>query len=179
MKRAAVVYVLAAGVLFICSIASGQSASDPAPAEPPPAGMPSEPPIFEQAPSQPPSEPPPAAPPSEAPPSEPEPAESPPAGDKRPLRLYQTNDGVSVLSNRHDDPEPPPETDAGAAKSPPVEAPAAEPLTESAEVAPLPSSRPLAPSTAVTPPSRTPLFLLAAAVGIVALAIIAIFFRRK
>jgi hypothetical protein len=86
---------------------------------------------------------------------------------------------VSVLSNRHDDPEPRPEADAAPSKSAPAEAPAVEPQSEAAELAPLPSARPLPPSTAVAPPSHTPLFLLAGGVGIVAIAIIAIFFRRR
>jgi hypothetical protein len=113
------------------------------------------------------------APVEEAPP---EPAAS---VEKRPMRLYQTEDGVSVLTNRHDGAEPAPALDAGSGALPPKPPPEPVPSVEPEEIAaPAPSARPLPPADSAAP-SKAVLLVLVGAVAIVASAIIGIFFRKR
>jgi hypothetical protein len=165
MSRAALLCALVVGSLCLCAAASAQEATATAEPVPPPPQAPSEPALPETDPAA-------------AEPGAPE--EAAPAADKRPLRLYQTQDGVSVLSNK-DPSEPAEPRDAAPPKPPPPEPRIAETTLEPTEVdpAPAPSERPVAPVAAAEPASRTPLFLLAAALGLVAIVIVGIFFRKK
>src|SRR5688572_11597688 len=133
MSRAVLPSAMALAALCLCRLAAAQEGTDPAQPEVP---------RFEQPPAEPPSEPPPA-PPVEVPPSELPAPEEPaaPPGERRPTRVYQDEDGVSVISNREND-EPAPLRSADAA--PPAAAPSepmAEPPAPSDEPAPLPSAR--------------------------------------
>jgi hypothetical protein len=103
-----------------------------------------------------------------------------PPGERRPTRLYQDEEGVSVISNRaSDEPAQPNRADAAPATEPALAQPAPEPPPASTEVAPLPSSRLPSPSVAPEPPSRAPLLVLVGLVGLVGLVIVVIFFRRR
>src|SRR5688572_7654151 len=97
MSRAILPSAMVLAALCLHGLAAAQEGTDPPSPEVP---------RFEQPPSEPPSEPPPPAPPpvEQPPPEVPAPEEpAVPPGERRPTRVYQDEDGVSVISNRHDD----------------------------------------------------------------------------
>jgi hypothetical protein len=103
-----------------------------------------------------------------------------PPGERRPTRVYQDEEGVSVISNRaNDEPAPPNRADAAPAPEPALAEPVPELPPASTQPAPLPSARLPALSPTPEPPSRAPLLVLAGLVGLVGLVIIGIFFRRR
>lgn len=174
MSRAIVPCTVLAALLCLSGLAAAQEGTDP------PAPEATEAPRIEPPPEAP-SEPAPPPAPVEAPAEVPA-AEEPavPPGERRPTRLYQDEEGVSVISNRTSD-EPARRGTPDAAPPPRSEAeePVPEPPPASTEVAPLPSSRLPSPASIPDPPSKTPLLLLAGLAGLVGLGIIAIFMRRR
>ena len=174
MSRAIVPCTVVAALLCLSALAVAQEGTDP------PAPEATEAPRIAPPAPEAPSDPAPTPAAVEAPvePAVEEPAVPP--GERRPTRLYQDEEGVSVISNRtSDEPARHGTPDAAPPSQPEVVEPVPEPPPASTEVAPLPSARLPSPASIPEPPSKTPLLLLAGLAGLVGLGIIAIFMRRR